>query len=121
LTLRFATPLPADVWPRSCAFTGERSLVFATFGSTYRCYDFVDDVWDEQEVEPTYGVNAALGCSDGKVRGVGDAGIIWADGRAEAELGSLCNFLVEEGGTVFTGGQLGKVFDATRQRVVHQH
>lgn len=113
--------LPSDVWPRSCAFAGGSSLVFATFGSTYRTYDYAAQVWDDAVIEPTYGVNAVAITADGSVVTVGDAGRVWRDDRAIAEMGSLCNFLTEVSGLVLTGGQLGTVFDASTGRALYQH
>jgi WD40 repeat protein len=116
-----ATPLPADVWPRSCAFAGEDTLVFATFGSTYRTYDRRSGVWEDRPIEPTYGVNAVLQMPDSTVLAVGDAGVVWRDEREIARTNSLCNFLTPAPQLVFTGGQLGKVFDALTGRELYQH
>ncbi|MGX7826339.1 WD40 repeat domain-containing protein [Actinokineospora sp. 24-640] len=115
------TGLPADVWPRSCAFAGTSSLVFATFGATYRAYDYRSGVWEDTPIEPTYGYNAVLPESCGSVLAVGDAGIVWRDGVEIARTGSLCNFLTAAPGTVFAGGQLGTVFDALTGAELHQH
>ncbi len=112
--------LPDDVWPRSCAFADGTTLVFATFGATYRTYDYERRAWDAGAVAPTLGRNAALPLAEGTYS-VGDAGIVWRDDAVCAQLGSLCNFLVEAGGTLFTGGQLGKLFDARTGRTIHQH
>lgn len=115
------TALPADVWPRSCAFAGSSSLVFATFGSSYRTYDYRTALWDSSTIEPTYGVNAVLAVPGTGVLTVGDAGRVWRDGEVHAETGSLCNFLTAVPGLVLTGGQLGKVFDALTGKEIHQH
>lgn len=112
--------LPADVWPRSCAFAGESNLVFATFGVTYRMYDYHAGVWEDTHIDPTLGVNAVLAEPEGTLT-VGDAGVVWRDGTPIARTGSLCNFLTAAPGLVFTGGQLGKVFDALTGRELHQH
>jgi WD40 repeat protein len=113
--------LPADVWPRSCAFAGESSLVFATFGVSYRTYDYRTEVWEDTRIEPTYGINAVATLRGSGVLTVGDAGIVWRDGQTVAETGSLCNFLTPAPGLVFTGGQLGKVFDALTGNEIYQH
>ncbi|MET7424308.1 WD40 repeat domain-containing protein [Dactylosporangium sp. NPDC005555] len=113
--------LPADVWPRSCAFAGDAHLVFATFGATYRTYDHRTGEWLAEAVPPTGGVNAVLAGAASGVVTVGDAGIVRRDGSAIAETGSLCNFLVAVGDRVYTGGQLGKLFDAGTGAQVHQH
>lgn len=112
--------IPDDVWPRSCAFGARQTLVFGTFGTTYRTYDYGSRQWLPSEVAPTLGMNAAC-AYDGSVLGVGDAGIVMRDGMPVTELGSLCNFLTPVGLLVVTSGQLGKVMDALGGRVLHQH
>jgi toxoflavin biosynthesis protein ToxC len=114
------TEFPDDVWPRSCAFAGESTLVCGTFGTTYRTYDYRQRAWDMSEIPATGGVNAASAHGAG-VLGVGDAGIVWLDGQEHVRLGSLCNFLTPAADLVITGGQLGKVMDALSGRVLHQH
>lgn len=111
---------PADVWPRSCAFLDGDTLVFATFGSSYAIHRITDGTWDLDHVEPTYGVNA-VAVHEGRQLTIGDAGILWSDGVPAAETGSLCNFLTPAGGRVFSGGQMGTVFDALTGEVLYQH
>ncbi|MDX3385832.1 WD40 repeat domain-containing protein [Streptomyces niveiscabiei] len=113
--------LPPDVWPRSCAFAGGTRLVFATFGATYRGYDYQARAWDTAVVAATGGVNAVLPELGGSTLTVGDAGIVRRDGEPVAETGSLCNFLTPLGPLVLSGGQLGKVFDALTGRELYQH
>ncbi|MFI0982810.1 WD40 repeat domain-containing protein [Streptomyces sp. NPDC021093] len=114
------TALPDDVWPRSCAFAGGSRLVFATFGATYRGYDYETQTWDTTPVPPTGGVNAVLPLPSGLLT-VGDSGTVHRDGKAIADTGSLCNFLAPLGELVLTGGQLGKVFDAGTGQELYQH
>ncbi|WP_236240608.1 WD40 repeat domain-containing protein [Streptomyces sp. CC228A] len=111
---------PADVWPRSCAFLDGDTLAFATFGSSYAVYRIADGVWELDHVEPTHGVNAVT-AHEGRTLTIGDAGILRTDGSPTAETGSLCNFLTPVGGRVFSGGQLGTVFDALTGEALHQH
>ncbi len=120
LTLADVSALPDDVWPRSCAFAGGSTLVFGTFGSTYRSYDYRRREWETAPIAPTPGRNAVLPTARGTYS-VGDAGIVWRDEVEVGRTGSLCNFLVEAGGVMVTGGQLGRVFDARTGRVLHQH
>lgn len=118
---RDTAALPDDVWPRSCAFAGGSRLVFATFGASYRGYDYARQVWDSAEVPTTGGVNAVLPQADGRTLTVGDAGEVRRDGVMVAETKSLCNFLTPLGDVVLSGGQLGRVFDARTGRRLHQH
>jgi WD40 repeat protein len=117
---RGVTAIPADVWPRSCAFAGASRLVLGTFGATYRWYDYQARAWEEGEIPTTPGINAVLPYADGTLT-VGDAGTVWRDGVPLTHLGSLCNFFTAADGIVFTGGQLGVAFDALTARSLHQH
>jgi toxoflavin biosynthesis protein ToxC len=121
LALVHTAEYPAEIWARSCAFLDDATLVFATFGSSYATYSVADSAWDLTGVDPTACVNAVTTTGDGRVYTVGDAGTVWADGQEMARPGSLCNFLIEVGGRVFTGGQLGRLFDAAAGRELHQH
>lgn len=112
--------IPDDVWPRSCAFAAGSTLVFGTFGATYRTYDYERDAWKAGDVPPTPGVNAVCAHA-GSVLTVGDAGIVLRDGVAQASMGSLCNFLTPLSSLVVTGGQLGRLMDAGTGRLLHQH
>lgn len=112
--------IPDDVWPRSCAFAAGSTLVFGTFGATYRAYDYRTREWHRHEVPPTPGVNAVCEYG-GTVLTVGDAGVVRRDGAELTALGSLCNFLTPVGSRVATGGQLGKLMDALTGETVHQH
>ncbi|MEJ1199872.1 MULTISPECIES: WD40 repeat domain-containing protein [unclassified Streptomyces] len=115
-----SSSLPSDVWPRSCAFLDDNTLVFATFGTSYATYRIDGDSWDLVGVDATPGVNAVITRRGARLT-VGDAGILWEDGAERARTGSLCNFLTEVGDRVVTGGQMGTVFDALTGKVLHQH
>jgi len=112
--------MPAEIWPRSCAFLDARTLAFATFGSSYAVYHVDSERWDLQGVMPTPGVNAVT-VRDGHQLTIGDAGMLCVDGQASTMLGSLCNFLTPAGPRVFTGGQMGCVMDALSGDVLYQH
>ncbi|MBB4843213.1 WD40 repeat protein [Paucibacter oligotrophus] len=112
--------LPSVVWPRSCAFVGQDTLVFATFGSTYATWDSTSDQWDVSRVGPTGGMNAVT-VRGGRRYTIGDAGRLYQDGVVVQDIGSLCNFLLLVGPLMLTGGQIGQVFDAFTGRVLHQH
>ncbi|WP_327293851.1 MULTISPECIES: WD40 repeat domain-containing protein [unclassified Streptomyces] len=112
--------LPAQIWPRSCAFLDQRTLVFGTFGSSYAVYHIPHNTWDLEGIENTPALNAVT-VADGRVYTVGDAGVVHIDGRPAAETGSLCNFLIAAGGRVLTGGQLGRLFDADTGSVLLEH
>ncbi|MEO1517503.1 MAG: WD40 repeat domain-containing protein [Bacteroidota bacterium] len=108
------------VWPRSCAFLNEQEVVFGTFGIRYAQYDIEKCAWVNGEIEPTYGINAVCEV-EGNVYTIGDAGFVFRNGEKIAEMGSLCNFIIEFEGHVITGGQTGEVFDARTGDVYYQH
>ena len=112
--------MPAEIWPRSCAFLDAQTLAFATFGSSYAVYHVDTEHWDLQGVLPTPGVNA-VAVHAGRMLTIGDAGTLHVDGRPSTELGSLCNFLTPAGARVFTGGQMGRVMDALTGELLYQH
>ncbi|HFO2533763.1 TPA: WD40 repeat domain-containing protein [Yersinia enterocolitica] len=112
--------LPAIVWPRSCAFLNEDNLVFASFGDSYAQYSISTHQWHLEHIKPTQGLNACLEI-DGGIWCVGDAGTVYCDNKVVAEMGSLCNFLIEFEGVIVTGGQMGKLFDARTGEVIYQH
>lgn len=112
--------MPAEIWPRSCAFLDSRTLVFATFGSSYATYHIDSARWELDGVAPTQGVNA-VAVHAGRQVTVGDAGVVRIAGNPTRELGSLCNFLTPADRRVITGGQMGRVMDAISGDLLHQH
>lgn len=117
---RAESTIPGIVWPRSCAFLDARTLVFATFGSAYALHDIGCGSWDTDAARSTAGVNA-VAVHAGRRLTIGDSGILRIDGKEDSRIGSLCNFLTPAGGRVFTGGQIGAVFDALSGEQLHQH
>ncbi|MGH3190597.1 MAG: WD40 repeat domain-containing protein [Streptosporangiaceae bacterium] len=112
--------IPSEVWPRSFARLDQFRWVFGTFGTTYAELDAADSQWITSKVEPTPGLNAVRAVQSA-IYSVGDSGEVSKDGRQVAALGSCCNFLTSFGGHVFTGGQLGILFDARTGAVVYKH
>lgn len=112
--------IPDDVWPRSCAFAAGSTLVFSTFGATYRTFDYGHGKWRDSEVPPTGGINAVC-TRDGSVLTVGDAGNVVRDGVVQARMGSLCNFITPLNSLVVTGGQLGRLMNALDGNTIYQH
>lgn len=115
-----SSAFPAEVWPRSCAFLDDDTLVFGTFGSSYATHRISTGDWDLRHVAPTPGLNAVSTLDDAVIT-VGDAGIVRRDGERLSSPGSLCNFLTRVGPTVVAGGQLGVLFDAVTGRELYQH
>ncbi|WP_310622332.1 WD40 repeat domain-containing protein [Flexibacterium corallicola] len=111
---------PRCIWARSASFLTENVIAFATFGTTYATWDLASDVWDTDRVGPIPGVNAVFAGSDG-IYSVGDAGVLEKSGAEIANLGTLCNFVVEDNGQIFAGGQAGIVFDALTATELYRH
>ncbi|NRF66935.1 WD40 repeat domain-containing protein [Aquincola sp. S2] len=113
-------PIPAIVWPRSCALADEHSAVFGSFGSTYASVDLRDGRWELSRIRRDRSLNAVCAAMD-STWDIGDAGILRRDGVAVADLGTLCNFLVAGGPTLYAGGQSGVLFDAAAGKPLHRH
>ena len=111
---------PSAVWARSGAMVGGRYLALGTFGSTYALFDFKEKTWDLSRLDSTVGRNTVLSIQSG-VYSVGDAGTVFKDNEPVSQLPSLCNFLVEDGVSLISGGQDGCVYDALRGKVLYQH
>ena len=112
--------LPHAVWARSAAVLDDGCIVSGTFGSTYAMYDPATEKWDMSGVQAGSAINAVHVVQE-HVYTIGDAGELKKDGEPVANLGSLCNFLISWQGRLFTGGQLGKLFDALTGEVLFQH
>lgn len=116
--LVLSSEFPAIVWPRCAAFSG-RDIVFGSFGTTYAVFDYQRDHWQTDHISNTDGINYVLPTPRG-VFTIGDAGVMKRDGIPVSEVGSLCNFLVEAGDRLYTGGQLGAVLDAATGKTIYQ-
>ena len=114
------TPLPDCVWARAATGLDDGRIAAGTFGTTYALYDPSSGTWDTHGVEAGPAINAAV-CADGHVYSVGDAGVVHMDGSPVARTGSLCNFLVVAVGHVFTGGQVGRIFDVPRGAILFEY
>jgi WD40 repeat protein len=112
--------LPDAVWARAAAVLGDGRIAAGTFGSSYAIFDPQSASWDLQGIEVGPAINAVLEAGE-RIVTVGDAGCVEVDGQPSAAMGSLCNFLVETGGRLYTGGQLGRLFDAQSGAVAHAH
>jgi WD40 repeat protein len=111
---------PAPVWLRSAALLNRNQLVCGTFGSSYAIYNITPGSWCLDEVADTPGLNTV--CTVGPaIYTIGDAGIVRRDGDDAGRPGSLCNFLVQLGERVLTGGQLGEIYDADTGALLHHH
>lgn len=113
-------PLPRMIWPRSCAFLTDRRIAFATFGSTYALFDIDSGQWSLPGYEPSLSINSVLRNDEGLYT-IGDSGILRLNNGFVADMNGLCNFLVECGTGLLSGGQMGIVHDARTGRPVHQH
>ncbi|QIH33416.1 WD40 repeat domain-containing protein [Sphingobacterium sp. DR205] len=108
------------VWPRSAAFLNTTEIVFASFGDRYAHFDLSKEVWLDNGIESTLGVNAVCELN-GSTYTVGDSGYVKQNGEVRKELGSLCNFIVPFGNLLITGGQTGSIFNALTGETYYQH
>ena len=105
---------------RTAVVLPDGRIATGTFWSSYAVYDPGTDRWDLEGIEIGPALNAMLS-SGAHVHAVGDAGRVWTDSAPLAEMGSLCNFLAEPGANLYTGGLLGRVFDARSGAVLYEH
>ena len=112
--------LPETVWARAATILGDGRIATGTFGATYAIFDLASGIWDLDGVVAGTAINAVIDANE-RIYSVGDAGAVRINGSSAAEMGSLCNFLVSAGDRVFTGGQLGRLFDADTGEVLYEH
>ena len=113
--------IPPEVWPRSADFVSKNEVVFGTFSSKYFSLNLETGKWSTRGAHQTRGINAVLGLRKGDVATVGDSGALCINGKPKTQMGSLCNFLCEVSGRIFTGGQLGILFDGNSGSHIYQH
>ena len=112
--------LPALIWARAADFLNDSRILLGTFGSTYATFDWQSATWDIADIEPSLSLNAVATVGE-DVYCVGDAGTVFKNDQALAEMGSLCNFLLPIGNKILTGGQLGRLFDAATGATLYEH
>lgn len=120
LMLMARSELPETIWARAACVLPDGRIAVGTFGNTYAVFDPNSLLWDLHGVAAGRAINAVLSVGR-KVYSVGDAGQVRVNDATLAEMGSLCNFLVAAGERVFTGGQLGQVYNAATGVVLYQH
>jgi len=114
------TLIPALIWPRTAALLGNDKLVVGTFGTTYAIYDYLEDSWNTEGIEAGNGINA-ITVHQGCIYTIGDSGTVFKDGNTYSHLGSLCNFLLSVGNNLYSGGQLGQLFDVNSGKILYEH
>ena len=112
--------LPSCIWARSAAMTNSGKIVAATFGSTYASFEPQSQAWELDGVKAGNAINA-VHPSEGHIFTIGDAGELHRDGQLVNCVGSLCNFLASYDHLLFTGGQLGELFNALTGEVLFKH
>ena len=112
--------LPAPIWARAAAPIGRNRIAVGTFGSSFAVFDWRKNTWDMDTVAAGPGLNA-VAVAGGSTYAIGDAGVLLQDGQPSSRLHSLCNFLLPVGNRLFTGGQLGQLFDARSGEILYRH
>lgn len=110
---------PASIWMRSCVFAGPFAI-FGTFGGSYARLHLKTREWDVKDAGESSGLNA-VATTGGRIYSVGDAGLVFCDGREVTRVGSSCNFLGGWPDHVVTGGQAGALFEVGSAGALHQH
>jgi len=114
------TLLPEVVWARAACITLDGRILTGTFGSTYAEYDLNKAQWESHSKDVGCALNDILKIKS-DLYSVGDAGIIFKNGKIFSQLGSLCNFLILADEILLAGGQLGLLFDAETAEVLYEH
>ena len=114
------TTLPETIWARAATILEDGRVATGTFGATYAIFDVKTSTWDLQNVHAGAALNDVANIN-GHIYSVGDAGKVLQDGQCVADMGSLCNFLVASDDNIFTGGQMGQLFDARTAEVLYTH
>jgi WD40 repeat protein len=114
------TEFPAMVWARAAVLNRPFRVALGTFGSSFCVFDWKANTWDTDGIVVGNGLNA-IAVVDDVQYAIGDAGRIFRDGQPFTQLGSLCNFLLAADGRLFSGGQLGHLFDAHTGASLYQH
>jgi WD40 repeat protein len=114
------TEFPALVWARAAVLIGPGRVAVGTFGSSFGVFDWETNTWDMRDIVAGNGLNA-VAVVDGGQYAIGDAGTLFQDGKPSTQLGSLCNFLLAAGTRLFSGGQLGQLFDARSGEILYRH
>ena len=112
--------VPASIWARAAAVCADGRIAVGSFGGTYALFDPENGSWDMTGVAAGAAINAMIE-QDRTIWTIGDAGVLRADGDAVGGPGSLCNFLVDASGRLFTGGHLGELYDARTGQILHRH
>ena len=112
--------LQEPIWARAATVLDDGRIATGTFGSTYALFDPKTSTWDLQGVAAGPAINAVL-CVNHRIYSVGDAGVVCINEKPVARMGSLCNLLVSAENRVFTGGQLGQLFDADTGKLLYEH
>jgi len=112
--------LPDTIWARTATVLDDGRIATGTFGSTYAVFDPKSSAWNLDGVAASAAINSIISVHD-CIYSVGDAGQVCVNGNPATKMGSLCNFLVAVGDRVFTGGHLGRLFDANTGAILYEH
>ena len=112
--------LPATIWARAAAVCADGRIAVGTFGGSFALFDPDIGGWDLTGVMAGPATNAIAAVGDA-ICTIGDAGVLRSDGEPAGGPGTLCNFLVEAEGRLFTGGHLGVLHDARTAATLHRH
>jgi WD40 repeat protein len=112
--------LDKDAWARSACILDDGCIAFASFGSRYLVHDPWTGRWDHGQYRPSPSLNAVRSVN-GAIHAIGDAGLLFVDGKPRQGMGSLCNALCVDGDIPLAAGQQGALFNADSGEVLYRH
>jgi toxoflavin biosynthesis protein ToxC len=112
--------LPPPIWARAAAICPDGRVAVGTFGGTYALFYPDTGAWELQGVTAGLAINAVTE-SAGALWTIGDNGELRRDGALAGGPGTLCNFLVDTGARLITGGHLGELYDAVSGQILYRH
>lgn len=112
--------LPPLVWGRYGDFLNPNKLIFSTFGTSYGIFDLKEEEWQFDHVDVTRGVGGLVKKSK-DIYTVNDAGEILKNNSLIQKVIGVCNFVINFGDRVITGGHDRKLYDAITGELIYEH
>ncbi|WP_254564238.1 WD40 repeat domain-containing protein [Oscillatoria sp. HE19RPO] len=112
--------VPVSVWTRSASFINSKTIVFASFGSTYISWSWLNKTWDCRSWQASYSKNS-LALRGQEIFSTGDSGIVFKNDSKIADVSSLCNCITLNNDFCFVAGHTGTIFEAFHNNLIFKH